>query len=160
METYEVVRRVLSWGPQYDVRALEGAGGGKPLWGIKVGFLSKISMVQGDDGPEVAKVSTNFARTKYECLDGKGNVVATLAFPVLALKKTFTITVGERAYKADGGFMGGEFTCKDDGGRVVMTIAKQLSLRDKFKVSIEPASFPREIALVCAAVIDQRFFQE
>jgi uncharacterized protein YxjI len=161
METFELTQKLLSWGPQYEVRDTMQAGQ-DVLVTIKGKVLSatpKLTMVQGSEGPTAASMKGNFMKTKFECFDANDKPLGVLAFPMLALKKGFTISAGGQEFKADGGFLGGEFKCTDAQGNVVMTIAKQLSLRDKFAITTTGA-LPRELALLAAVAIDQRFFQE
>jgi uncharacterized protein YxjI len=85
--------------------------------------------------------------------------VATLTFPLIALKQSFTLIVDGQEYKASGGFLGGEFKCVDAQGQTVMVITKQLSLRDKFAVNTTGA-LPRDVALLAAVAVDQKLFQD
>jgi hypothetical protein len=78
---------------------------------------------------------------------------------MFALKKTFTLETGGQQYKAEGGILAGEFTCKNAHGEVVLTITKQLAFKDKFAVETSGA-IPTQVALLAAVAIDQRFFQE
>ena len=161
METFELTQKLLSFGPQYEVRD-PMRGTGDVVLTIKGKVLSatpQLTMVQGQDGPPAASMKGNFMKTKFECFDAHQEPLGTLAFPMIALKKGFTIRAGGQEFKADGGFLGGEFKCTDQSGNVVMTIAKQLSLRDKFAIKTSGA-LPRELALLAAVAIDQRFFQD
>ena len=78
---------------------------------------------------------------------------------MIALKKTFTLKSGDKEYQADGGYLAGEFVCKDEQGAVVMKITKELALRDKFRIEADE-TIPAPLALLAAVAIDQRFFQE
>ena len=141
---------------------MKANGAGAVEMTIKGKVLSatpKLTAISGAEGPEVASMAGNFMKTKFECFDAQKKLLGTLAFPMFAFKKGFTITVGDKEYKADGGFFGGEFKCTDAQGNVVMVIAKQLSLRDKFAVSTD-GTLPRDVAIMSAIAIDQKFFQE
>ncbi len=159
METYEVTQKLLSFGPQYEVTA---QGSSEVLATVKGKVLTatpKLNMVQGKEGPEVASMAGNFMKTKFECFDANKQALGVLAFPMFAFKKGFTLTVGANEYKADGGFFGGEFKCSDAQGNVVLVIAKQLALRDKFAVTTNGV-LPRDVALLAAIAIDQKFFSD
>ena len=161
METYEVTRKLLSLGPAYFVERTD-APSPSPLVTIKGKVLAmspKLTMLDRDGRAELASMRGNFAQTKFECFDGHNSRVATLSFPLFAIKKGFTIAVGDASYKVDGGFLGGEFSCAGPDGVVVLAIRKQLAIRDKFAVSTNGA-LPRDVALLAAVAIDQKFFQE
>jgi uncharacterized protein YxjI len=168
MQTYELTQKLLSLGPAYEVRPLEGPMGvpdaaAQPALTIRGKLLSAsptLSMNQGADGPLVGSMKGNFTRTKFECKTPDDRLVGSISFPMIALKKSFTLTSGDKEYKADGGYLAGEFVCKDEAtGEVVMKITKELSLRDKFRIQAAE-SIPGELALLAAVAIDQRFFQE
>lgn len=157
MEKFEVTQRLLTMGPVYEVRA---GGGGDVLATIRGKVLAatpKLTMVEGREGAEIAYLSGNFMKTKYECAGKDRRATATLAFPMLALKRRFVLSVGDKQYKADGGFLGGDFRCTNDAGEPVLVIAKKIALKDSFAVSTAGA-VPRDVALLCAVAIDQRFF--
>ena len=161
MESYELTQKILSWGPSYEVKnpLLPGDDVLVTIKGKLLSASPKLTMVEGTDGAPAASMKGNFMKTKFECFDAGEKPIGTLSFPMLAFKKGFTLAANGQEYKADGGFLGGEFKCTDAGGNVVMTIAKQLSLRDKFAITTTGA-LPRELALLAAVAIDQRFFQE
>ena len=163
MQKYELTQKILSWGPSYEVKdAMAAAGADDVMVTIKGKLLSattQLTMVQGTDGAPAASMKGNFMKTKFECFGAGNESLGVLAFPMLALKKGFTITTSGHQYKADGGFLGGEFKCTDPAGNVVLTIEKQLSLRDKFAITTT-GELPRELALLAAVAIDQRFFQD
>jgi uncharacterized protein YxjI len=159
METYEVTQKLLSFGPQYEVRADHQPDVIMTIKGKLLSATPKLTMVQGTEGAEVAAMNGNFLKTKFECYDANKQLLGVLAFPMFAFKKGFTLTVGDKEFKADGGFLGGEFKCVDAHGQTVMVIAKQLSLKDKFAVQ-STGALPRDVALLAAVAIDQRFFQE
>jgi hypothetical protein len=160
MQTYELTQKLLSVGPTYEVRQAD-TGATDPVVTIRGKLFSatpSLSMQQGSDGPVIGAMKGNFTRTKFECHEGD-RLVGSLAFPMLALKKTFTLKNGDKEYQADGGYLAGEFVCKDERGDVVMKITKELSLRDKFRIEASE-SIPAPLALLAAVAIDQRFFQE
>jgi len=159
MQTFEVTQKLLSFGPAYEIREI---GNQEVLMTVKGKVLSmtpKLTMLSGTEGPAVAELKANFMKTKFAVTGADGKELGTLIFPLVQFKKSFTIAVGDAEYKADGGFFGGEFKCTDGQGNPVLVIAKQLSLRDKFAVTTNGA-LPREVALLAAVAIDQRFFQE
>lgn len=158
METYEVTQKLLSFGPSYEARAVGADDVLASIRGKLLALTPKLTMVAGEDGAPVAELTANWTKTKFAVTAG-GKEIATLAFPLIALKKSFTIAHGDRTYKAEGGFFGGEFKCVDEQGTPAMVIAKQLSFRDKFAVSTSGA-LPREVALLAAVAIDQKFFQD
>jgi hypothetical protein len=97
------------------------------------------------------------SRSDFECFDGKDQPLATLSFPIAGMKRRFTLTIGGADHTAEGGFLGGAFTCKSASGETVLIIKKQIALRDKFKVD---STLPREVALFAAVAVDQKYFEE
>ena len=160
METFELTRKLLSFGPQYDVRTAAAPDVVSTIKGKVLSATPELAMHDGTaEGPQSASMKGNFMKTKFECFDKDAKPLGTLSFPMLALKKSFTLQTGGQEYKADGGYLGGEFTCKDAQGETVLTITKQLSLREKFAISTSGA-IPRELALLAAVAIEQRLFEE
>jgi uncharacterized protein YxjI len=168
MQTYELTQKILSIGPTYEVRNVAPQLGvaddnAPPVVTIKGKLLSAtpmLSMNEGaGEGPAVGSMKGNFTRTKFECKTADDRLVGSIQFPMIALKKSFTLLTEGKEYKADGGYLAGEFVCKDDAGNVVMKITKQLSLRDKFRIEADD-SIPSQLALLAAVAVDQRFFQD
>jgi uncharacterized protein YxjI len=161
MQTFELTQKILSVGPTYEVRPVESTAS-DPLLTIRGKLFSatpSLSIAEGSDGPVVGSMKGNFTRTKFECTEGD-RVLGSIAFPMLALRKSFTLKANAKEYHADGGYLAGEFVCKDgDTGEVVMTIKKELSLRDKFRIEASE-TIPAPLALLAAVAVDQRFFQE
>ena len=157
METYEVVQKILSLGPQYEVRASDRPEVLMTIQGKVLSTSPKLTMKEGER--EIATMQGNFMKTKFECFDADKQPLGTLAFPLIALKRGFTLTVGDAKLEADGGFLGGEIECTNDKGETVIKITKQLALRDKFAVQTTGA-VPRDVALLAAVAIDQKFFQD
>ena len=167
MQAYELTQKILALGPTYEVRSVAAPMGvadenAPPMVTIKGKLLTATPMLfinEGAEGPAVGMMKGNFARTKFECKTVDDQLIGSLQFPLLALKKSFTLQAGGKEYAADGGYLAGEFVCKDDAGNVVMKITKQLALRDKFRIEADE-SIPTPLALLAAVAVDQRFFQE
>jgi uncharacterized protein YxjI len=159
MEQYEVTQKILAIGPTYQIRK---PGTDEVLMTVKGKILSmtpKLTMVEGGEGAEMAVMKANFFKTKFAIAGADGKEIATLAFPMLQIKKGFSLAVGGQEYKAEGGFLGGKFKCADGAGQPVFEIEKQLSLKDKFLVTLH-GTVPPIVALMSAVAIDQKFFQE
>lgn len=165
MQTFELTQKILSVGATYEVRDAAGLSDSSnevPMLTIRGKVLSatpSLTIVEGTDGPVIGAMKGNFTRTKFECKSADDTVIGSLTFPMLALKKTFTLHANDQEYKADGGYLAGEFVCKDGAGEVVLKITKQLALRDKFRIEAAPR-IPTSLALLAAVAVDQRFFQE
>jgi uncharacterized protein YxjI len=159
METYQVTQKVLSLGPTYQVRTPPSDEVKATVKGKLLTAAPKLSMVEGNEGNEIASMKANFLKTKFQIFGADKTEVGTLAFPLIALKKSFVLTLGEHEYKAEGGILGGHFKCTDARGEVILEIAKELALKDKFSVSVS-RDIPREVALLAAVAIDQKFFEE
>lgn len=157
MATYEVTQALLSVGTVYHVR--------KPreediLFTVQGGLMSptpKFRLLEGQGGREIATLTGNFIKTRYEIND-ESQVVASIVFPAVAFKKTLTLTVGEDVYEADGGVFRGVFQCKTAGGDVVLEIKKELSIRDTFSVQTSEA-LPEAVGVLSAVAIHSRFYE-
>jgi uncharacterized protein YxjI len=157
MRTYEVTRRILSFGPQYDVTGDDGTRA--VVRGKILAVTPKLTMTAGEDGGvELAKMEGNFLKTKFECSVG-GQVLATLAFKVIAIKKSFTVTFGGRDLKVEGDITAFDFLLRDQQGATLMAISKQLSLRDKFQVTVNDP-MPWQVAVMAAVAVDQKYFSD
>ncbi len=157
MKSLEVTQKVLAIGPTYQVRV---PGNDQVLWTVKGKLLSatpKLIMTQGDT--EVAVMKANFLKTKFEISVG-GKVVANLAFPLIAFKKSFTLETNGKTIKAEGGILGRGFEAKSASGQTALAIKKNMSLKDSFQVDLDNAELPDEIAVMAAVAIDQKFFEE
>lgn len=159
MQQYEVSQKILSIGATYEVRA---SGNAELLNTVKGKVLSatpKLTMVEGKDGPEVAKIKGNFLKTKFQITDGKGQSIGSLSFPLIMLKKKFTLNVGGKEYQASGGLTGRAFTATNSAGDPVLQISKELAFKDKFAVTVGE-EMPAHAAFLAAVAIDQKFFEE
>jgi uncharacterized protein YxjI len=157
METYDVTQVLMAVRTFHEVREL-----GKPdvlitIKGELVTAAPKFTMREGTAGPELASLVGNMMKTRFSVMNTDQREVAQLVFPIVAFKKTLTLTVGERQFAADGGFFKGQFTCAGPDG-VVLEIKKELSIRDKFTVTFkEPIT--KDVALLSAVAIHSRFFE-
>jgi uncharacterized protein YxjI len=159
MQAYEVSQKILSIGATYEVRQPGNDGILNTIQGKVLSATPKLTMREGKEGGEVAKIQGNFFKTKFQISDSQGNSVGTLSFPFIALKKSFTLDIGGKQYKATGGLTGRAFTCTDSTGKTVFEVSKQLALKDKFAVHVSE-SVPRDTAFLAAVAIDQKFFQD
>ncbi len=159
MEDYEVSQKILAIGATYQVRA---AGHQEVLYTVKgkvIAVTPKLTMVRGAKGDEVARVKGNFFKTAFTITGTDGSPMGVLNFPLVALKKTFTLEVGDQEFKAAGGLLGRAFSCEDRAGTTVFEVKKELALKDKFAVSCSDA-LPREVAFLAAVAIDQKYFED
>ncbi len=159
MDSYEVSQKILSIGATYQVRA---AGDSDVLYTVKgkvIAVTPKLTMVQGDKGDEVAVVTGNFFKTTFTIKGADGSTMGVLSFPLIMLKKSFTLSVGGQQYKASGGLLGRAFSCEDSSGTTVFEVKKELALKDKFAVNCSDA-LPREVAFLATVAIDQKFFED
>jgi uncharacterized protein YxjI len=158
MDRYELVQKVFRLGPAYEVRA---KGERALLFTVKGSMIwakPKLEM-RGEKDELVATLRGNVLKTKFEVRDGEGRTLAKLSFPLFGLKKGFALEAGAVRLEARGGFVGGDFTCKSDAGDVVLAIKKKISLKDRFAIESSGA-VPREVAVLAAVAVDQKFFAE
>jgi uncharacterized protein YxjI len=159
MEKFEVVHKLISVGAQYSVHDGTTENVVATVRGKVLSLTPKLTMVAGQDGAPVAELSGNLTKTKFVVAGPDKKEIGALTFPMFQFKKSFTLTVGKTEYKAEGDVMATEFRCNDSAGNPVMVINKQATLRDRFAVSVG-GDLPREVALLAAVAIDQRFFSD
>lgn len=157
MEAYEITQVLLTVGSVYQVRRPRTDEVLFTVRGELVAATPKFHLVEGDSGRARADLLANFIKTKYEIRSGDA-VLASVVFPAVAFKKTFTMTVGRDVYDADGGVFKGVFQCKQPDGSVALEITKALSFRDTFLVKTSGA-LPLEVALLAAVAIHSRFYE-
>jgi uncharacterized protein YxjI len=158
METYEVSQVVMTVGSTYHVRIPPSD---EVLMTIKGSLMSptpKFSMVQGSEGAELASLTGNFIKTKFQIKGPQKEELGALLFPAIAFKKTLVLTVGGKGYTADGGIMGGTFRCIDNEGVVALEIKHPTALQDKFEVTIK-GEISLDVGLLAAVAIHSRFFE-
>lgn len=157
METYEVKQALMSVGTVYHVRKPGTEDVAYAVHGELMSTTPKFRLVPGEEGETLAQLTGNFLKTKYEVSKG-GKVIAGLVFPAVAFKKTLTLTIDGKHYEADGGVFKGVFQCKGDDGKMVLEIAKTMSIRDSFVV--KPGdTLDFEIGLLVAVAIHSRFYE-
>lgn len=157
MDAYEVTQALMSVGTVYHVRKPRTDEAVYTVRGELMSTSPKFHLVEGDAGKEIANLSANFIKTKYD-IHGDGKLLGSLVFPAVAFKKTLTLTVGDQEYQADGGVFKGVFQCKKGDGTVVLEIAKELSIRDTFLVKTTDA-LPLQVGLLSAVAIHSRFYE-
>jgi uncharacterized protein YxjI len=158
MEVYEVTQALLSVGSVFHVKKPQEESVLYTVRGELMSSSPKFHLVKGDEGEALADLTANFIKTKYEIRTGD-KLLASLVFPAVAFKKTLTLTIGEATYAVDGGVFKGVFQCKAAAdGKVLLEIAKELSIRDTFLVKTTDA-IPLEIGLLSAVAIHSRFYE-
>ncbi|HEY3358563.1 MAG TPA: hypothetical protein VGQ83_35275 [Polyangia bacterium] len=158
METFEVTRKLFSWGPAYEVRKAGATELHMTVKGKLLTATPKLTMVQGQDGPAIASLSGNFTRTRFEIKDGGEKSVGTLSFPMFALKKGFTLTTGGAEYKASGGFLGAAFGCSDAQGQPAFDVKWEPGWADKFVVSAQQP-LPPEVLILATVAVHQKYYE-
>jgi hypothetical protein len=158
METFDVTQVVMTVGSTYQVKALDQDAVVMTVRGSLMSPTPKFSLVSGEEGAELATLTGNFIKTKFQMKGAGKEELGTLQFPAIAFKKTLVLTVGGRGYTADGGLMGGVFRCVDNDGKVGIEIAKKETFRDRFNVSIDNG-VSKEVGVLAAVAIHSRFFE-
>jgi uncharacterized protein YxjI len=156
MESFEVSKKLLSLGATYEVRPTGSEG----LVAVIKGALTsrKMTLHEGTaDGPEIASISPNLFGTKWEIVDTKKTVLATITFPAIAIKKSFTIGLDGKEYKADGGFLALGFKCNDLENQSLLDVAWEPTWTDKFVVQFA-APLTRDLACLAMAAIHQKYY--
>jgi len=158
MQSFEITQKVLAIGPTYQVRSPASNDVLMTVKGKVLTATPKLTMVEGAEGNTVAQMNGNFFKTKFQIFGSDQREIGSLEFPLIQLKKSFTLKVGTTEYKADGGLLGRGFRVTDAQGETVLEIQKELALKDKFSV-LANDRFPAEVALLAAVAIDQKFFE-
>ena len=157
MQSFEITQKVLAIGPTYQVRAPASNDVLMTVRGKVLTATPKLMMVRGAEGSTVAQMNGNFFKTRFQIFGSDQKEIGSLEFPLIQLKKSFTLKVGAAEYKADGGLLGRGFKVTDAQGETVLEIQKQLALKDKFSV-LANDQIPPEVALLAAVAVDQKFF--
>jgi uncharacterized protein YxjI len=156
MQAFQVTRRLLSFGPQYDVVGEDGRH--VVVRGRVLSFTPKLTMTAGEGGHELCTIEGNLLKTRYGCkLDGRP--VAALGFKMISFEKTFTLTIGGRECRAEGDVPAFDFKLSDEHGGPLMAVRKQWSLRDRFQVYVADG-MPWQVAVMAAVAVDQKYVSE
>jgi uncharacterized protein YxjI len=158
METYQLSQVVMTVGSTYQVRIPPAEDVVITIKGSLMSPTPKFSMVKGSDGTELATLTGNFIKTKFQIHGPDKGDLGALSFPAIAFKKTLVLTVGGKGYTADGGIMGGAFRCIDNEGNVALEIVNHSGLVDRFDVILK-GPISKEVGLLAAVAIHSRFFE-
>jgi hypothetical protein len=158
METFDVTQVVMTVGSTYQVRTLGDDKISMTVKGTLMSPTPKFQLVTGEDGSELATLTGNFIKTKFQMRGAEKEELGNLSFPAIAFKKTLVLTVGGRGFTADGGLMGGVFRCIDNDGRVGIEITKKETFRDRFNVSVYDG-ISKEVGILASVAIHSRFFE-
>ena len=158
METFYVTQVVMTVGSTYQVRTLGDDKISMTVKGTLMSPTPKFQLVTGEDGSELATLTGNFIKTKFQMRGAEKEELGNLSFPAIAFKKTLVLTVGGRGFTADGGLMGGVFRCIDNDGRVGIEITKKETFRDRFNVSVYDG-ISKEVGILASVAIHSRFFE-
>jgi uncharacterized protein YxjI len=158
MSAYEVTQALMTVGSVYHVRKPREDAVLYTVRGVFTSPTPKFNLVEGDEGKPLGLLTGNFIKTKYEIQDNEQKVLASLTFPAVAFKKTLTLVAGERTFEADGGVFRGIFQCKNAAGEIVLEIAKELSIRDTFKVKSDD-TLTFQVGVLSAVAIHSRFYE-
>jgi hypothetical protein len=148
----------MTVGSTYQVRV---PGEDKVVMTVKGTLMSPtphFQLVAGEDGPELASLSGNFIKTKFQVKGPAKEELGNLSFPAVAFKKTLVLTVGGRGFTADGGLMGGVFRCVDNDGKVGIEITKKETFRDRFNVAVHDG-LSKEVGILASIAIHSRFYE-
>ena len=145
MPQYEVAQKIMSYGATYQV-----------LLTVKSKLLTltpNLTMVEGTEGDTVATMTGNFFKTRFIMTDAAGARIGSLTFPMFGvLGKSFTIEADGASHPGNGTISSRTF----DAG--VFSLSKQHGPEDRFQVEVTE-SFPREVAILSAVAVDQKFFE-
>ena len=98
METFEVTQLLMAVGSVYQVRVLGSEDVQMTIKGSLMSPSPKFTMVKGADGKEIASLSGNFIKTKFQIRGADKEEMGSLSFPAVAFKKTLVLPAGGRGY--------------------------------------------------------------
>ena len=148
---------LASVGAVYHVRRQRSAEILYTVRGELMSATPRFYLVKGEGQEALADLCANFIKTKYD-IAVNGEPLASIVFPAVAFKKTLILTAAGQTYLADGGVFKGIFQCKDDAGEIVLEIAKELAIRDTFRMS-RNETLPLEVGLLSVAAIHSRYYE-
>ena len=162
MGGYELDQRILALSTIFDVRLLGADGQGDPIMRIEGDFSStrpRFNLMSVSGETNGWQLVGNLQKTNYTIQEG-AVVKAQIEFPMVAIKKTLTLTmVGGEKYRADGGVFMGIFRLASEGGTVPFEIIRRAGLREGLVLMFkEDETAWREIGLLAAVAIHSRFF--
>jgi uncharacterized protein YxjI len=157
MQSFEIVHKVLSLVETFLVRSPGSDNVVMTIKGKVIALLPKVTMVQGTEGVEIAKMRGNYFKTKFTMTMPDGKVIGVLKFPLIAFKKSFSLSVGDVVFTAKGGVFGVNFSCVDANGKEAFTVRKEAGFRDRFAVDVNDG-IAKEVAIFAAIAIDQKYF--
>lgn len=158
METYEITQLLLKVNSVYQVRRPDSDAVLMTVRGELLTASPKYSMVEGESGVELATLTGNFIKTKFQMRGAHKEEIGLVSFPAVAFRKTLVMTVAGRGYTGDGGIIGGVFRCVDNEGATALEIEQKLDIRHRFEIRIKQA-IPKEVAILAAVAIHSRFFE-
>lgn len=159
MKNLTVTQKILSLGATYKVKDNNTENLLLTVKGKIITVTPKLNAYEGESDKIVATVKGNFFGTKFDIYDESETLAASIKFPFLSFLTKFTLTIGNSEYKASGGILARKFTCIDEAGTEILTVSKQIKLRDQFNV-VANDSVDTIIAALSAITIDQRYFQK
>ena len=161
-KTIQVTQKLMAVSPQYEI-AVDGDSAGQ--YNVKGEFMTASPQFQlfDKDSKLVGVLKGNVLKTKFRISDDKDTELATMNFNAIAFRKTFTMTVGGKGYHANAGVVGlvkDTFECKDNEGKVALSVSKEPGIRDRFKVELkEERDVPFPVAVLAAIAIHSRFYE-
>jgi hypothetical protein len=158
MESFDVAQVIMTVGSTYHVRVPPEDAIVMTVKGSLMSPTPKFQLVSGQDGDELATLTGNFIKTKFQMKGAAKEELGALSFPAIAFKKTLVMTVGGRGFVADGGIMGGTFRCIDNDGKLGIEIANKSGFRDRFLVMLHDG-IAKEVGILAAVAIHSRFFE-
>lgn len=158
MQSYTVTQKLISLSATYLVKEGQSDDVIMTIKGKLLSFTPKLEAQEGQDGPQVATLAGNFFKTKFDVLSGE-NLIGSVTFPIFSFLKSYTLNFGDQSFKSKGTLISHTFGCTDESGKEILTVSKDFAFRDKFTVTADD-SVPKELAILSAVAIDQRFFQD
>jgi uncharacterized protein YxjI len=159
MQSFAITQKILAVGATYEVKA---RGSDEVINLIKGRILTitpKLEMKTGEKGAITHVLKGNFWRTRFVISTSEQTEIGVIQFPFVAFFKRFSLITGGRTYQAKGSITAWHFNCADESGKAIFSISKEFAFRDKFTVDVDE-SMPKEVGILAAIAVDQKFFQQ
>jgi hypothetical protein len=158
MQSFKITQKILAIGGTYEVRQSDSDEICYLVKGKIFSFKPVLEMRQGIDGSVTHSLKGNLWKTEFTVTDSSEMEVGSIKYPLIAFFQRFTLVTEGKVLNAKGGVTAWKFICTDENGNTMLEIYKDFAFRDRFKVEADE-SIRKEVAILTAISVDQRFFQ-
>lgn len=163
MSTIEITQKLMSMSAEYEVRKDKAEA---PQMFVKGELMTTSPLLRLRDSKTkdlIAVLSGNVLKTRFQIRSPKDEELALVNFSAVAFRKTFTMSVAGKGFHASAGVVNvvkDVYECKDNDGKVALTIQKEPGVRDRFILETkDEAAVPPDIAVLVAIAVHSRFYE-